>query len=92
MDMNSATRKVKSLYSGLFRPALFTRIRFFTAPYKLLEELVPKQGLIIDLGCGYGIFSNLLAITSLGRQIIGIELNKKNLSMLIIKFPMFLFA
>lgn len=78
--INFQIGKIKQLYSGLGWPAVFTHIRFFTAPYVPLEKLVPKKGLIIDLGCGYGIFSNLLGLISPERQVIGIELDKEKLS------------
>lgn len=77
--INQNIKKVKQLYSGLGWPTAFTHIRFFTAPYVPLEKLVPEKGLIIDLGCGYGIFTNLLGLTFPERQVIGIELDKKKL-------------
>lgn len=71
-----ATNKIK-LASGRFNwPAVFTRIRFFTAPYFRLSEFVPKQGSIIDLGSGYGIFANILGLLSPSRQVIGLDLDK----------------
>lgn len=63
----------KRLYRGLGWPTVFTHIRFFTAPYVQLEKLIPPKGLIIDLGCGYGIFSNFLGLTGPKREILGIE-------------------
>lgn len=40
---------------------------------------MPRKGLIIDLGCGYGFFPNLLAYKSPERNIIGIELSERKL-------------
>lgn len=71
--------QTKKLYQGLGWPSLFTRIRFFTAPYEILEKLVPKRGLIVDLGCGYGIFSNYLGLTGPQREILGIDLDKEKI-------------
>jgi len=61
------------MYAGNGWPSLFTRISFFTAPYASLVSHVPEDGFIIDLGCGYGIFSNLLALMSDKRRILGID-------------------
>ncbi|PJE70162.1 hypothetical protein COU97_01205 [Candidatus Shapirobacteria bacterium CG10_big_fil_rev_8_21_14_0_10_48_15] len=72
-------RKTKKLYCGLGWPTIFTHIRFFTAPFEKLEKLVPKKGCIIDLGCGYGIFSNFLGLTGSKRKILGIEFDEKKI-------------
>ena len=66
-----------NLYRGLGWPTIFTHIRFFTAPFNILESLVPVSGIIIDLGCGYGIFANYLGLMQPLRKIIGLELDHK---------------
>lgn len=58
----------------------FSKIRFWDAPFIQVEKLIPKKGLILDLGCGEGIFSNFLALKSKSRKIIGIELNKERIN------------
>ncbi|MFC1807387.1 class I SAM-dependent methyltransferase [Candidatus Omnitrophota bacterium] len=75
----SHTRKTRVLYHNLGYVTMFTYFRFFHAPYKLTERLVPKKGKIMDLGCGYGFFPNLLGLTSSGREVLGIELNQRKL-------------
>lgn len=40
-----------------------------------LHNLVPKSGLILDLGCGYGIVSQWLALASPKRTLLGIDNN-----------------
>lgn len=67
----------KNLYSGLGKPSVFSYIRFWDAPYKKLEKLVPRKGKIVDLGCGEGIFANYLALASTTRQIFGVDKDKK---------------
>ncbi len=79
MNIKTATTLTKKLYQNLGWPTTFTRIRFFTAPYEKLEQLIPKKGFIIDLGCGYGIFSNFLGLTGPKRQILGIELDSEKI-------------
>lgn len=68
--------KIIKLYESNDFSGTFTKIRLWDAPFKQIEKLVPKKGLIIDLGCGDGIMSNYLAIEDPKRKIIGIELNK----------------
>lgn len=72
-------KKTKKLYQGLGWPSIFAHIRFFTAPYKKLEALIPKKGFVIDLGCGYGIFSNYLGLTGPKREILGFELDREKI-------------
>ncbi len=72
-DFGIAARFVKTLYAGNGWPSLFARIRFWTAPYRALEPLIPKEGTIVDVGCGYGLFTNLLALMSPRRRMIGFD-------------------
>ncbi|MCU4154363.1 MMPL family transporter [Carboxylicivirga sp. A043] len=39
--------------------------------YRFYDELVPKQGKIIDVGCGYGFLANMLSYTAPQREIVG---------------------
>lgn len=75
MDFKEARYAIGRLYRGLGWPAIFGRIRFFTAPYQDLMSYIPAEGFIVDLGCGYGLFSNLLALMSNRRQVLGLDLD-----------------
>lgn len=76
MKRNDLVDKTIDLYNGSGWKKYFSRIRFWDAPYLEVEKIVPKRGKIIDLGCGEGIFSNFLALSSSSRMITGIELDK----------------
>ncbi len=78
-SFSAAKRRTTGLYRGLGWPSLFARIRFFTAPYGGLEPHVPREGLIVDLGCGYGTFSNLLGLMGPGRRVVGLDLDEAKL-------------
>ncbi len=41
--------------------------------YHLFDELLPKQGKIIDIGCGYGFMAYFLAAKSENREILGLD-------------------
>lgn len=77
MQYQKAKKIIFKLYEGYGWASIFTHIRFFTAPYKALIEFVPQEGRIIDLGSGYGIFSNLLGLMSKRLRVIAVELDKK---------------
>lgn len=66
-------KNCKKLYSGLGWVTFFTQIRFWTGSFVQLETMIPKVGKILDLGCGYGILANYLALCSSGRKIIGVD-------------------
>lgn len=75
----SSEKICKKLYSGLGWVSLFTKIRFWTSSFVELEKFVPKKGTILDLGCGYGIFGNYLALTSPQRNILGLDTDKEKI-------------
>ena len=47
--------------------------------YQLLNEYVPRSGDILDLGCGYGFVSYMLALTSHGRRITGVDYDEEKI-------------
>ncbi len=70
---------IKKLYSkqGFVKTA-YTYLRFWEYPRLVkIERLLPREGKIIDLGSGYGIFSNYVAATSSKRQVLALEFDKK---------------
>ncbi|MFO7615248.1 MAG: MMPL family transporter [Bacteroidales bacterium] len=44
--------------------------------YTLFHENLPKEGLITDIGCGYGFMAYMLAFLSSGRKITGIDYDR----------------
>ncbi|MBN1223123.1 MAG: class I SAM-dependent methyltransferase [Candidatus Aminicenantes bacterium] len=58
----------------------YLRIKLKICPLIRLETLFPRQGRIVDLGCGNGLFPNILSLGSEERQIIGIDLDLKKLA------------
>lgn len=75
-DVNHINQTIK-LYSDLGWKSLFTRIRFWDAPYITVEKYIPKSGLIVDLGCGEGIFTNFLGLVSKKRKLLGLEVKTR---------------
>lgn len=54
----------------------FLYLRWITAPFIDIEKEIPKRGLLLDIGCGHGLFDALLAYKSRSREIIGIDPDK----------------
>jgi 2-polyprenyl-6-hydroxyphenyl methylase/3-demethylubiquinone-9 3-methyltransferase len=54
--------------------SFLSKFKFWEEPYETVNSMLPKDGIITELGCGEGLLSNYLAISSPGRKIIGYEL------------------
>jgi 1-acyl-sn-glycerol-3-phosphate acyltransferase len=55
---------------------LYARVKLrFEQYYKVYNELIPKEGTILDLGCGYGFLSHMLTLNSPSRRITGVDHN-----------------
>jgi 2-polyprenyl-6-hydroxyphenyl methylase/3-demethylubiquinone-9 3-methyltransferase len=78
MDGKNA-QQLKQLYQGLGYVTAFVHWRCWHTPYDVIEPFIPREGVIVDLGCGYGLFANFLALTSRRRQIRGIDLSERKL-------------
>jgi len=74
------TKDIFSLYSkSSLMTKLYLRIKLKICPLVQLETLFPKEGKIVDLGCGNGLFSNILGIGSYRRNIVGADLDEKKI-------------
>lgn len=52
---------------------LFEYIRKLTIPFNQIEQYVPKKGKILDVGCGHGTFSRMLAQKFPKTKILGVD-------------------
>ncbi len=68
-----------SLYSGTGWKRVFAKGRFWYAPYIEVEQLLPKGGKIIDLGCGEGVLTNYLGLSSPDREVLGIDVDQNRI-------------
>ena len=58
---------------------LFLRQSLKVIPYLQIETYVPKKGKVIDFGCGHGLLSNILAIGSDHRNVIGCDIDPRKI-------------
>lgn len=69
-------KEVSRLYPNLNAVTkAYFMMRFLICPFGRIEQLLPKEGFFVDVGCGYGLFANLLAIRSSKRIVIGCDIN-----------------
>lgn len=69
-------RRTLALYDA--SPAserLFVRARAFLSDLAVIERHAPPAGALLDLGCGHGLVTNLLALGSPAREVRGIDID-----------------
>ena len=54
--------------------------RAFLSDLAFVDRYVPRHGFIVDLGCGHGLFANLLAESSAGRRVLGVDVDERKIA------------
>lgn len=68
----------------------FIVLRYLSCPFKKLIRFIPQKGSLLDVGCGFGLLSLLLAKQNPDRRILGIDLDSDRIQaakQLSISFP-----
>jgi len=52
------------------------RVRWATCPFRAVVAQLPPGGRVLELGCGYGLFSLLAAVSSPGRSVVGVDVDE----------------
>ena len=72
------------IYNYLYKgPVLEWYMRVKTAMeknYALFDQLLPKKGKIMDIGCGYGFMSYMLQFLSPEREILGVDYDEEKIA------------
>lgn len=56
---------------------IYIKLRWQLCPFEKIERLIPKKARVIDIGCGFGLLANYLALTSEDRAAVGIDFFQK---------------
>jgi len=75
-------RQVVNSYTDWLTRA-YSNIRFRIIPLRFLEEIsqyVPERGNVLDLGCGFGLFSLYLALAHPGVQVAGVDISENRIN------------
>ena len=79
---SAAARRALALWDDSPRPTrLHTTIRAWTAPFEALEVHVPRSGAVLEVGCGHGLFSTFLALSSQDRRVVGIDIDDEKIEL-----------
>lgn len=72
--MDNLRKKILKKYQDSpFLHRNFIAVRSDRRGFAIVERLIPKKGIIVDLGCGHGYFSHYLALKGPKRKIVGID-------------------
>ena len=58
----------------------FVHGRAFLSDLAFVERYVPRHGFVVDLGCGHGLFANVLAEAGPGRRVLGIDVDERKIT------------
>jgi len=66
--------EILSLYKNVsLLDSIHMSVRYDRCPYDVLETYIPEKGRILDFGCGHGLMTNLMAVKSKDRDVIGLD-------------------
>jgi 2-polyprenyl-3-methyl-5-hydroxy-6-metoxy-1,4-benzoquinol methylase len=71
------TRYKRAPINPLERLVIYLRLRL--SSYEIMESYVPSSGQILDLGCGLGMFTVYLALSSRARVVKGVDISNRRL-------------
>ena len=72
-DRAALARALRRYAQAPLLDRLFVRGRAFLSDLTFVEPYVPRRGFVVDLGCGHGVFANLLREASEGRRVLGVD-------------------
>ena len=80
-DGKAFWHNIRSLYNyrGAFVESYIAWKLRLDPIYRRVDEFVSDAGVVIDVGCGYGLMSNILARKSLRRNVIGIDVDSRRI-------------
>ena len=70
-----------SLYRDQSKGVRFhTAMRAWSAPLQAVVEALPREGSVLDVGCGHGLIANEVALRSPAARVLGIDLSETKIA------------
>jgi 2-polyprenyl-3-methyl-5-hydroxy-6-metoxy-1,4-benzoquinol methylase len=77
----AAARAIHLFDSAPRSDRFHVRARWWTCPIPAVEQHVPRRGHILEVGCGHGLLSLYLALSSPDRQVVGIDIDEHKIGL-----------
>lgn len=79
---SAAAKRALGLWKQLPRSArVHTTIRWWTAPFEALDAEVPRSGNILEVGCGHGVLTTFMALSSTSRTVVGVDIDPEKVNL-----------
>jgi 2-polyprenyl-3-methyl-5-hydroxy-6-metoxy-1,4-benzoquinol methylase len=79
--VNPLVRRALAAYDDAPRGVRFhTAVRARTCPFAELEIRTPREGRVLDVGCGHGLLALVLAVGSPARRVLGVDIDRDKLA------------
>ena len=73
---DAAGRRALALYRAApWQERAHVHVRWWSAPFRRLEPLLPPAGRVLEIGCGHGLFSAYAALAGPDRDVVGVDID-----------------
>lgn len=79
-DTGALARALRGYDAAPLLDRLFVRGRAFLSDFPFVEAYVPRAGFVVDLGCGHGLFANVLREASERRRVLGVDVDERKIA------------
>ena len=79
-DRAALSRALRRYREAPLLDRILVRGRAFLSDLTFIEPFVPRRGFVVDLGCGHGLFANLLREASEVRRVLGVDIDERKIA------------